>query len=112
MKTLYFAWAILLAMAAAPILVAQNTNWCLAWSDRDFHVFGVEWEPAEIRWYVDGKNYFSTTTKMVRGKWVFDRPFFILLNLAIGGNWPGAPDSTTPFPVKMLVDYVRVYKAA
>jgi beta-glucanase (GH16 family) len=75
-----------------------------------FHVYAIEWEPTEIRWYVDGRKYFTITPKAVHGKWAFDRPFFIILNLAIGGNWPGAPDNSTRFPVQMLVDYVRVYQ--
>ena len=46
----------------------------------------------------------------VTGEWVFDHPFFILLNLAVGGRWPGPPDATTPFPLRMVVDHVRVYQ--
>jgi beta-glucanase (GH16 family) len=75
-----------------------------------FHVFALEWEPTEIRYYLDDQQYFSATPKTIHGPWVFDRPFFILLNLAIGGSWPGPPDATTPFPARMLVDYVRVYQ--
>jgi len=77
-----------------------------------FHVFAVEWEPQEIRFYVD-KNLYATRrpSDLAHGaKWVYDHPFFILLNLAVGGSWPGNPDSTTKFPQKMLVDYVRVYR--
>lgn len=80
----------------------------------DFHVFAVEWEPAEIRWYVDG-TLFSTKrpSDLPEGaRWVFDHPFFLLLNVAVGGNWPGEPDATTTFPQRMLVDYVRVYELA
>jgi beta-glucanase (GH16 family) len=59
---------------------------------------------------VDGKLYETKTPADIPGKkWVFDRPFFILLDLAIGGDWPGSPDETTIFPQEMLVDYVRVY---
>jgi len=78
----------------------------------DFHVFAVEWDPEAIRWYVDGVLCETRTTKdLPQGaRWVFDHPFFIILNLAVGGNWPGSPDSTTVFPQKMLVDYVRVYQ--
>lgn len=78
----------------------------------DFHVFAVEWEVDEIRWFVDGENYFTLRkTSFAAGKpWVFDRPFFIILNVAVGGNWPGYPDETTTFPQQMLVDYVRVYQ--
>jgi beta-glucanase (GH16 family) len=77
----------------------------------DFHIFAVEWEPSAIRFYVDS-NWYETRTPgdLPEGKtWVFDHPFFILLNLAVGGDWPGTPDHTTVFPQHMLVDYVRVY---
>jgi beta-glucanase (GH16 family) len=78
----------------------------------EFHVFAVEWEPNEIRWYVDNSLYGRrTVVDLPSGaRWVFDHPFFITLNIAIGGNWPGEPDSTTKFPQEMKVDYVRVYK--
>ncbi|MBD8657661.1 glycoside hydrolase family 16 protein [Oxalobacteraceae sp. CFBP 13730] len=76
----------------------------------DFHVFAVEWEPQAIRWYRDGVHYHTATPALVKGDWVFEHPFFVLLNLAVGGYWPGYPDSTTVFPRRMLVDYVRVYR--
>jgi beta-glucanase (GH16 family) len=76
----------------------------------DFHVFAVEWQTNVIRWYVDGINYFTVTPANIGGNtWVFNQPQFFLLNVAVGGNWPGYPDGTTVFPQKMLVDYVRVY---
>ena len=76
----------------------------------DFHVFAVEWEPAAIRFYVDGNLYQTKTPADAAGKrWVFDHPFFIILNVAVGGNFPGNPDLTTTFPQTMTVDYVRVY---
>ena len=76
----------------------------------DFHVFAIEWEQNVVRWYVDGTLY-STKTPADIGSgntWVYDKPFFILLNFAVGGQWPGNPDSTTVFPQTMTVDYVRV----
>ena len=78
----------------------------------DFHLFAVEWEPAVIRWFIDGKLYHEVRPKdLPEGtKWVFDHPHFILLNLAVGGNWPGDPDDTTVFPQMMKVDFVRVYE--
>jgi beta-glucanase (GH16 family) len=81
-----------------------------AFSD-DFHVFAVEWEPNVIRWYVDGNLYQTRTpSDLPPGTtWVFDHPFFIILNEAVGGYWPGDPDGTTVFPQKMTIDYVRVY---
>jgi beta-glucanase (GH16 family) len=80
----------------------------------DFHLFAVEWEPQQIRFYVDDALYATRTPGDLPAgaKWVYDHPFFILLNVAVGGNWPGPPDSTTRFPQKMLVDYVRVYQRA
>jgi beta-glucanase (GH16 family) len=77
----------------------------------DFHIFAMEWEPAAVRFYVDGTLYETrTSADLPKGKkWVFDHPFFLLLNLAVGGDWPGNPDATTIFPQRMLVDYVRAY---
>jgi beta-glucanase (GH16 family) len=77
----------------------------------DYHLFAFEWDPDAIRWYVDGNLYETHTPADVSGKtWVFDHPFFIIMNVAVGGIWPGNPDATTVFPQKMLVDYVRVYE--
>ena len=75
-----------------------------------FHTYAVEWEPTAVRWYFDGINYFTATPAQVpAGKqWVFNKPFFILMNVAVGGGWPGNPDGTTSFPQTMTVDYVRV----
>lgn len=77
-----------------------------------FHVFAVEWEADAIRWYVDDSLYKTVTPRDLPGQWVFDHPFFIILNVAVGGNWPGNPDSTSVFPQTMRVDYVRVYERA
>ena len=77
----------------------------------DFHLFAVEWEPGAVRFYVD-KNLYETHTPSdlpAGTTWVFDHPFFILLNVAVGGDWPGGPDNTTVFPQTMQVDYVKVY---
>ena len=78
----------------------------------DYHVFAVEWSPDEIRWLVDAKEYRRTSTANLPtgAAWVFNHPFFMLLNVAVGGNWPGDPDATSTFPQQMLVDYVRVYQ--
>jgi beta-glucanase (GH16 family) len=78
----------------------------------DFHIFAVEWEPNAIRFYADGHLY-QTVSKadLPQGRrWVFDHPFFLLINVAVGGSWPGSPDASTVFPQTMLVDYVRVYR--
>ena len=79
-----------------------------------FHVFAVEWEPALIRFYVDDTLYETRTPADLKAgqAWVFDHPFFMLLNVAVGGSWPGNPDASTVFPQTMRVDYVRVYSAA
>jgi len=78
-----------------------------------FHVFAVEWEPREMRFYVDDRLYATRTPADLPAgaPWVFDHPFFVVLNLAVGGKFPGSPDSSTVFPQRMLVDYVRVYSA-
>ncbi len=77
-----------------------------------FHTFAVEWDPAAIRFYVDDQPYETHTPAEATSKggtWAFDQPFFVLLNVAVGGKWPGSPDSTTMFPQAMKVDWVRVY---
>jgi beta-glucanase (GH16 family) len=76
----------------------------------DYHVYAIEWEPDEIRWYVDDDLFQERNDSDVPGTWVYDHPFFIILNLAIGGEWPGYPDESTVFPQQLLVDYVRVYR--
>jgi beta-glucanase (GH16 family) len=78
----------------------------------DFHIYAIEWEPAEVRFYVDSSLYARFTPANIAPglRWVFDHPFFILLNVAVGGVWPGPPDETSQFPQTMLVDYVRVYR--
>ncbi len=78
--------------------------------DTDFHIFGIEWGENYINFYVDNVLYNQITPKNVTGEWVFNQPFYIILNLAVGGNYPGSPNSETVFPQTMLVDYVRVYQ--
>ena len=76
-----------------------------------FHVFAVEWEPNVIRWYVDNQLYKTNTQADLPAgaEWVFNHPFYIILDVAVGGAWPGYPDYTTVFPQTMKVEYVRVY---
>ncbi|HTU36138.1 MAG TPA: glycoside hydrolase family 16 protein [Candidatus Acidoferrum sp.] len=75
-----------------------------------FHTFTVDWYPSVVRFYVDDHLYETRTPRDIPGKrWVFDHPFFIILNVAVGGDFPGSPDASTVFPQRMLVDYVRVY---
>ena len=78
----------------------------------DFHVYAVEWRAGEIRWFVDGTEYFRLTPSDIPSgtSWVFDHDFFLIMNFAVGGGWPGSPDATTTFPQQMVVDYVRVYR--
>lgn len=77
----------------------------------DFHVYAIDWEPNRIAWSVDGQEYGFVTPETVKpGKWVFnDSKFHILLNLAVGGEWPGKPAASVPFPQNMIIDYVRAY---
>jgi len=75
----------------------------------DFHIFAVEWDSQEIRGYVDG-NKFYTINITPDGLSEFKNNFFIILNVAVGGNWPGSPDASTTFPQTMQVDWIRVYQ--
>jgi beta-glucanase (GH16 family) len=78
----------------------------------DFHRYGVIWTPNKIQFTLDG-NVYSTRTKSDLGpgqEWVFDKPFILRLNMGVGGDWPGAPDASTQFPARMLVDWVRVWE--
>ncbi|MBP7963201.1 MAG: family 16 glycosylhydrolase [Caldilineaceae bacterium] len=79
----------------------------------DFHTYAIEWTQDQIRWFVDDTNFFTATAESIPGgtEWVYNHPFFVILNVAVGGNWPGNPDESTTFPQTMLVDYVRVYGA-
>ena len=97
----------------------------------DWHVYTAEWEPGEIRFYVDGvhtstQSFWWSCSKTVEGSGVvpkraadinpwpapFDQPFYLLMNVAVGGNFPGAPNPATRFPAELVVDYVRVYDKA
>ncbi len=78
--------------------------------DTGFHIFGIEWGPEFVNFYVDDVLYNQITPEDVTGEWVFNKPFYILMNLAVGGTFVGSPNAETEFPQTMLVDYVRVYK--
>lgn len=84
--------------------------------DDDFHIFAMEWESTEIRWYVDGTlfhaetEWFTTGRKDARYPAPFDQDFYLLINVAVGGYWPGSPDETSVFPQTLFVDYVRVFQ--
>ena len=77
--------------------------------DTGFHIFGIEWGPNYINFYVDDVLYNQITPEDVPGEWVFNKPFYILVNLAVGGTFVGSPNEETEFPQTLLVDYVRVY---
>ncbi|HET6227262.1 MAG TPA: family 16 glycosylhydrolase [Bacteroidia bacterium] len=78
---------------------------------KKYHVYGIEWDNETIKWTLDGKKYKDANIKNnINGTDEFHKPFFILLNMAVGGNWPGSPDGTSVFPDTMFIDYVRVYQ--
>ena len=78
----------------------------------EYHLYAIEWEPNAVHFFVDSTKYatFTPANLAPELRWVFDHPFFVVLNLAVGGDWPGAPDESTVFPQSMLVDFVRVYR--
>ena len=80
--------------------------------DSGFHVYAVEWSAGKIVWYFDDVAFFTVTPRELPagGRWVFDHPFFVILNLAVGGGFVGPPDVSTTFPQQLLVDYVRIYR--
>lgn len=80
--------------------------------NESFHVFAVEWDPSRITWFVDDVAYKTINSTQVfnRGEWVYDHPFFLILNVAVGGGFVGPVGADTVFPQTMLVDYVRVYE--
>jgi beta-glucanase (GH16 family) len=79
----------------------------------DYHTWAAEWDSKGIKYFLDNVQVFyasKETVENTRGPWIFDHPFYLILNLAVGGDWPGPIDASTPFPSQMLVDYVRVYQ--
>lgn len=75
----------------------------------DYHTFAIDWKPGSITWFVDGVQYHQVTRASVGANaWVFDKPYFLILNVAVGGQWPGYPDGSTTFPQQMKVDWIRV----
>jgi len=76
-----------------------------------YHIYSIEWNATAIKWFVDGAKYWEgSIANNINSTDEFHSPFFIIMNLAVGGNWPGNPDATTPFPDTVSVDYVRVYQ--
>ncbi len=92
-----------------PIMGTHNLG---EYVDVNYHVYAVEWDTNGIRWFRDNIQFYSVTRAQVQnyGTWVFDQPFFLLLNVAVGGTWPGSPNASSVFPQRMYVDYVRVYQ--
>jgi beta-glucanase (GH16 family) len=78
--------------------------------DTEFHIYAVEWGPDFIDFFVDDFLYKRVTPQDVPGEWVYNQPFFIIMNVAVGGNYVGFPTTGTPFPQTLTVDYVKVYK--
>ncbi|CAG0980379.1 Beta-glucanase [Anaerolineae bacterium] len=78
----------------------------------DYHVYAIEWKQDEIKWFVDGENFLTLTPKDIPSgaEWVYNHPFFLIMNVAVGGNWPGNPDESSTYPQMMAIDYVRVYQ--
>jgi beta-glucanase (GH16 family) len=77
----------------------------------DFHIFSIEWKVNEIQFFVDGNHYFTANPSLLAPEnYPFNNTFHLIMNLAVGGDWPGNPDSTTQFPQALVVDYVRVYQ--
>jgi beta-glucanase (GH16 family) len=79
---------------------------------KDFHIFDVEWSAERIEWSIDGRSYFAATKDDLGAAWVFDHPFYLLVNVAIGGHLGGAVATGATFPNALLVDYIRVYQLA
>ena len=84
-----------------PAIIAESFS-------EDYHQFGMEWTPNEITYLLDDVVY-KTVSIDNEGMKEFDRSFYLILNVAVGGNWPGSPDASTVFPQKMYVDYIRYY---
>lgn len=83
----------------------------IAYTPSEYHLYGIEWDSASIRWYLDGKQFHELDiSNSINSTEEFHKPSFLLLNLAIGGDWPGQTIDDTKIPAKMYVDYVRVYK--
>lgn len=89
-----------------------GTNYVLpgASFDQEFHVFSLIWEENSIKILIDDTQFFAATKANVTAAYPFNNPFFFIFNIAVGGNWPGAPDANTVFPQRMVVDYVRVFQ--
>ncbi len=81
----------------------------LTFNDK-FHLFSLKWEADKMTFLIDDVAFFIVNKSQITGNYPFDKPFFFIMNVAVGGNWPGNPDATTVFPQRMIVDYVRVFQ--
>jgi len=103
------------ALGTTQNVCGATLNWETAYATayEIHHKFTLDWDSKGIKMSIDDQLVISidkATVEATRGPWVFDHPFFIILNNAVGGDWPGPPDASTQFPQRMLVDYVRVYQ--
>lgn len=92
---------------------SKGENYSITTGDfsSSFHVFSIQWDSLKMTFLLDNVAYFTANkTDMVGSTNTFDKPFFFIMNVAVGGNWPGNPNSFTTFPQRMIVDYVRVYQ--
>jgi beta-glucanase (GH16 family) len=89
-----------------------GTNYLNESVSANYHVYAIEWNSTSVRWFMDGVQFYSVSKSQVQsfGNWVFDHPMFVILNVAVGGNWPGSPTGSSVFPQRMYVDYIRVYQ--
>ncbi|MBD3166539.1 family 16 glycosylhydrolase, partial [bacterium] len=80
--------------------------------DNGFHTYAIEWTPDSIDWYLDDVLFHSGGPEDIEGEWVYDHPFYLILNIAVGGGFVGPVGPDTEFPQDMIIDYVRVYEDA
>lgn len=80
--------------------------------DTGFHTYAIEWTPSEIRWYLDDVLFHSARPENITGEWVYNHPFYLILNIAVGGGFVGPVGPDTEFPQSMIIDYVHVYQVA
>lgn len=108
-KTAYgtIHWGV--AGAASTHIGGNSTLSSDTFSDK-FHVFSLKWSASQLSFLIDDATYFTATKSQINGDYPFDKPFFFIMNVAVGGNWPGNPNETTLFPQRMIVDYVRVFQ--
>lgn len=95
---------------AASIHIGGNSTLSSDTFSDKFHVFSLKWSASQLSFLIDDTTYFTAEKSQINGDYPFDKPFFFIMNVAVGGNWPGNPNETTLFPQRMIVDYVRVFQ--